>query len=430
MNELDWERIIQRIWPQELNFFHVDAPTRRRHCLAHYRASAVMEKEYRFIAIQAGLQDEKSAFAAAQELGAWTMDLLWTEVVNRIARVEAYTRKDDPTFKAKTKENVKGYSVVPQSQFVKLYEGDGDGKNEERLANYFETGVTFALFQKDLWKVRRMLSALIARLPRHQDQKEAFWQWYPARPNYNTMEDRSRKEVFGAHLNDYEIPFTAGDLPEKFFEEPKRARTAERAIPTVPDFVANDRPTSNKMIHPDYKDTCFMSPPEAIERIIEDDWIDRCWYSQEHQHGMYMTWEHRKKAQLNVEGRWRDRNAATEYYHKLKASQRRYKKIDLSTSLRFFRRMTPQNDTFKQYRCDATVEVFRGMTDAQIAESIVFEARIEGQQHVTAGAGITPRGTNRGIQRDDIIQWRLSKEDNPKQQDQRTGFLRQTSASH
>eukprot|EP00971_Amphidinium_carterae_P240001 4764811-Amphidinium_carterae.1 len=33
-------------------------------------------------------------------------------------------------------------------------ERDSEGKNDERLANYFETGVTFALFQKDLWKIR------------------------------------------------------------------------------------------------------------------------------------------------------------------------------------------------------------------------------------------------------------------------------------
>eukprot|EP00971_Amphidinium_carterae_P282869 5615545-Amphidinium_carterae.3 len=112
-----------------------------------------------------------------------------------------------------------------------------------------------------------------------------------------------------------------------------------------------------------------------------------------------MTWSHRKKAQLNVDGRWRDRNAATEYYNQLKAAQKRYQKIDLSTSLMFFRRMTPQNNTFKQHRCDAIVEVFKDMTNNQIVESIVFE----GRQHVTAGAGITPRGTLRGMQRDDII---------------------------
>eukprot|EP00971_Amphidinium_carterae_P287086 5698936-Amphidinium_carterae.3 len=150
--------------------------------------------------------------------------------MNHIARVEAYTRKDDPSYENKSKENVKGYTVVPQAQFMKIFKGDGEGKNEERLANYFETGVTFALFQKDLWKVRRMLSALISKLTKQQE--EAFWQWYPgygyARPNYNNMEDRRRKEVFGMHMDEDEIPFTEGDLPEKFFEDTKRAPPAER----------------------------------------------------------------------------------------------------------------------------------------------------------------------------------------------------------
>eukprot|EP00971_Amphidinium_carterae_P222425 4414690-Amphidinium_carterae.1 len=91
------------------------------------------------MALQAGLPDEKSAFKDAQELGAWTMDLLWTEVLNRIDRVTAFTRKDDPTFKMKAKENVKGYRVVGQSDYMKLIKGMKAGNNEERLANYFET---------------------------------------------------------------------------------------------------------------------------------------------------------------------------------------------------------------------------------------------------------------------------------------------------
>eukprot|EP00971_Amphidinium_carterae_P217919 4326014-Amphidinium_carterae.2 len=51
-------------------------------------------------------------------------------------------------------------------------------------------------------------------------------------------------------------------------------------------------------------------------------------------------------------------------------AQRRYQKIDLSTSLMFFRRMTPQNDVFKQHRCDAIVEVFKDMTDDQRGSSM------------------------------------------------------------
>eukprot|EP00971_Amphidinium_carterae_P000163 3542-Amphidinium_carterae.1 len=73
--------------------------------------------------LQAGLPDEKNAFKDAQELGAWTMDLLWSEVLNGIDRATAFTRKDDPTFKLKTKENVKGYRVVGQADYMKLIKG-------------------------------------------------------------------------------------------------------------------------------------------------------------------------------------------------------------------------------------------------------------------------------------------------------------------
>eukprot|EP00971_Amphidinium_carterae_P010918 215449-Amphidinium_carterae.1 len=102
------------------------------------------------------------------------MDLLWTEVLNRIDRVTAFARKDDPTFKIKTKENVKGYRVVGQSDYVKLIKGVKAGNNEERLANYFETGATFALFMRDLFSIRRLLVALISHLPKKEE--EAFWQ--------------------------------------------------------------------------------------------------------------------------------------------------------------------------------------------------------------------------------------------------------------
>eukprot|EP00971_Amphidinium_carterae_P099380 1966020-Amphidinium_carterae.2 len=36
MSDIHWETILQRVWPQELNFFHTDSPTRRLHCMAHY----------------------------------------------------------------------------------------------------------------------------------------------------------------------------------------------------------------------------------------------------------------------------------------------------------------------------------------------------------------------------------------------------------
>eukprot|EP00971_Amphidinium_carterae_P202868 4025817-Amphidinium_carterae.1 len=161
---------------------------------------------------------------------------------------------------------------------------------------------------------------------------------------------------------------------------------ADRVIPTVPDFVAADRPSSTKMIYPDYKDLCLVTPPEADERRIEEDWTDKCWHSDQNQHCYYLTHEHRNQAQLRDDRGWRDMTKANEYYYKLKAAQKKYQKIDLSTSLSFFRRMTPQNDVFKQYRCEAIVHVFKGMPQHQIIDSIVFE----GQQHIPAGTGNPP----------------------------------------
>eukprot|EP00971_Amphidinium_carterae_P227574 4514303-Amphidinium_carterae.2 len=235
-----------------------------------------------------------------------------------------------------------------------------------------------------------------------KQQEEAFWQWYPgygyARPNYNTSEDRNRKEIFGMHLNEDEIPLTKEDLPYRFFEETRRAPPAEQVIPTVPDVIAADRPQSGKMIFPQYKELCNHTPVDQNERRVEEDWIDACWYSDQSQHGFFLTREHREAAQLYEDGRWRNREKINEYYRKLKSAQKKYQKIELSTSLSFYRRMTPQNDVFKHYRCDAIVEVFRDKPKGQIIDSIVFE----GQQYVPIGDGHPP-DVHLGLKRDNIV---------------------------
>eukprot|EP00971_Amphidinium_carterae_P310575 6171374-Amphidinium_carterae.7 len=108
-----------------------------------------------------------------------------------------------------------------------------------RLANYFETGVTFALFQSDLYS------------------------WYPAygykNPQDSAVTDRRKRDVFESHFNEEEIPFTTDDLPDRFFEEPKKIPTKVRAIPAVPEFQAGNRPSSDKMIYPDYKELRAMT---------------------------------------------------------------------------------------------------------------------------------------------------------------------------
>eukprot|EP00971_Amphidinium_carterae_P348994 6490783-Amphidinium_carterae.4 len=101
--------------------------------MAHYLSNDVSSDEYHFMALQAGLPDTKNAFADAQELGAWIVVLLWSEVKNRIERVHAYAKKDDPSHKAETKESPKIFKVVPQSAFMLLYKHDREGQNEEKI---------------------------------------------------------------------------------------------------------------------------------------------------------------------------------------------------------------------------------------------------------------------------------------------------------
>eukprot|EP00971_Amphidinium_carterae_P292383 5804135-Amphidinium_carterae.1 len=61
--------------------------------------------------------------------------------------------------------------------FMQLYKPNAAGKNEERIGNSFETSATFALFQRKLFSVGRLLIGLIPKLPRKDE--ESFWQWYP-----------------------------------------------------------------------------------------------------------------------------------------------------------------------------------------------------------------------------------------------------------
>eukprot|EP00971_Amphidinium_carterae_P330006 6462847-Amphidinium_carterae.1 len=223
------------------------------------------------------------------------MDLLWNEVLNRIDRVPAFTRKDDPTFKLKKKENPKGYRAVGQADYMKLIKGRITGNNEERLANYFETGATFALFQRNLYSIMKLLVALISHLPKKEE--EAFWQWYPAYgfqfPHYDTMSDKAQ-EVH-ANYDDLEVSFTSADIPEGYFtEKPEPQRDQPKAIPVVPDFVPAARPINKKPEYLAYLQRCADASPEDPTREITDDWLYTCWNTKNHAHGYYTFTDHRK----------------------------------------------------------------------------------------------------------------------------------------
>eukprot|EP00971_Amphidinium_carterae_P043901 863953-Amphidinium_carterae.1 len=71
--DICWVTIVQRVWPQELNFFHIDSPTRRLHCMAHYGVDSINEEKYKFHAWSSGLPDSRKAFADAQEF-TWSVD--------------------------------------------------------------------------------------------------------------------------------------------------------------------------------------------------------------------------------------------------------------------------------------------------------------------------------------------------------------------
>eukprot|EP00971_Amphidinium_carterae_P342240 6481482-Amphidinium_carterae.2 len=311
--------------------------------------------QHRFMALQAGLPDEKKkAFADAQELGAWTMDLLWNEVLNRIDRVTAYSRKDDPTFKLKKKENPKGYRVVPQAHYMKLIKGEKVGNNEERLANYFETGATFALFQRDLYSIRRLLIALISHLPKKEE--EAFWQWYPAYgyqfPHYNTVTDKAQREVHSTY-DDWEGPFTSANIPEGYFtEKPEQKRDQSKAIPVVPDFVAKPRAKASEQ--------------ETRVSVIPTE-------TKEHAHGYFTFTDHKK--QIGWYGYVSDEQK-NKYWEKMQYKQRIYQKIELQTAMRFYRKMTPTNDVFKIIRCQAIVKALEEAEyDCCDADYLVFEGQ-------------------------------------------------------
>eukprot|EP00971_Amphidinium_carterae_P292791 5812901-Amphidinium_carterae.4 len=65
--------------------------------------------------------------------------------------------------------------------------------------------------------------------------------------------------------------------------------------------------------------------------------------------------------------------------------------------------MTPQNDTFKAFRCKAIVGAFDGAEDWRFTESLISEGQ-EPQEHVITEDGMPPRGANAMmVQSDDIL---------------------------
>eukprot|EP00971_Amphidinium_carterae_P262938 5216335-Amphidinium_carterae.1 len=116
---------------------------------------------------------------------------------------------------------------------------------------------------------------------------------------------------------------------------------------------AAPRPTNKKPAYPSFRQQNADASPEDPRREISDDWLYGCWVSKEHAHGFYTFTDHRRKTG------WYERVSAQkqdEYWRQKCKAQRAFQKIELQTSLRYYRKMTPANDLFKVFRCQAIVQ--------------------------------------------------------------------------
>eukprot|EP00971_Amphidinium_carterae_P287722 5712096-Amphidinium_carterae.1 len=167
---------------------------------------------------------------------------------------------------------------------------------------------------------------------------------------------------------------TCQSMPEGFFEEKpeKKKRTKEMTIPVVPDFVAGDRPVGAKPAYEDYAERCARTDPDTVTRRIAEDWMPICWKTTEHDHGFYTFKEHQAKIGWNS---WVTEQSINEYWRKMKRSQENFQKIELVTSMRYFRIMTPLNDIFKVLRCKAIIEALDTNFDCCDTDNLVFEGQ-------------------------------------------------------
>eukprot|EP00971_Amphidinium_carterae_P267850 5314072-Amphidinium_carterae.2 len=156
------------------------------------------------------------------------------------------------------------------------------------------------------------------------------------------------------------------------------------------------------MIYPDYKELCAVTLADDVVRVIEEPWLDRCWESNDNNHGLFQTWEHRKEAQKHIKPSQRDNDAIWRYYNKLKRAVYRHQTIDLSSSLQLYRKMMLQNDTFKIHRCIMMVKAFENQPDEEITNSLRFEGQEQCHTQTTRGER-APQGANPMLSKDNVV---------------------------
>eukprot|EP00971_Amphidinium_carterae_P197645 3922624-Amphidinium_carterae.2 len=138
--------------------------------MEEYSSESLTAKQMMYYIELYGISD-RGRRAKAQHLGAWALDCMWAEVRARINRVDAVSmRKLITDNKLEAVLNKEYAKLRPQTPI----HGVGD---DEDFGNIFESAGTISILMRDLRIIRRILIAMIEKLP--DAEAERFWQWEP-----------------------------------------------------------------------------------------------------------------------------------------------------------------------------------------------------------------------------------------------------------
>eukprot|EP00971_Amphidinium_carterae_P272867 5415692-Amphidinium_carterae.1 len=98
---------------------------------------------------------------------------------------------------------------------------------------------------------------------------------------------------------------------------------------------------NKKPEYPSFRQSCADASIEEPTRMIQDDWLPVSWNTRQHAHGYYSFTDHREKTGWHGYVSQQDKDK----YWRLKVKQQHaFQKIELQTSMRFYRKMCPAND--------------------------------------------------------------------------------------
>eukprot|EP00971_Amphidinium_carterae_P352618 6492677-Amphidinium_carterae.1 len=168
--DVNWEKMLEHLWPMELNYFSLSWKERREVVNDIYSPKSLTAKQMIYFIGLYGIT-ERGRRAKAQHLGAWALDCMWAEVQAGINRVDAVaTKKMIPDKKLETVLNKEYARLRP----VDPIPGIGD---DEDFGNVYESAGTISILMRNLRIIRGILVALIETLPRAEADK--FWKWEP-----------------------------------------------------------------------------------------------------------------------------------------------------------------------------------------------------------------------------------------------------------